>query len=119
MRSALSGLAVRFVTLGIDDSGLGDRLAGSMAKPSGGNAGPARGVLIAAADDAMRRLVFSTNDAAAAGTAVRQFAAGAASYLEITAQAKTQPGIAVTDFADIGNDLPALLPRITIDALSK
>lgn len=119
VQSALSGLAVSFITLGISDSGLGDRLAGSMAKPSDADAGSARGALIAAADEAMRRFVLSSNDVAAVTTAVRQFAAGAAGYLEITAQAKTQPGIALTDLANLQNDLPTLLPRVTIDAQAK
>lgn len=108
VRSAASGLALRFITLGITDSGLGDRMAGSQAK--------ARVALVEAAENAVKGLLGASDDAATLATAVTRFVAGASGSLQLTFQAKTPPGLGVADLADIRDNLPAILPRMRIDA---
>lgn len=88
-RSAVSRLAVRFVSLAFLDSGVGNLVAASMAKSSDGDVGTGRAALVEAAEDAIRRLLSASEDAGVLSAAVKKFVAGASSSLEITVQAKT------------------------------
>lgn len=115
-RAAAAGLAVRFLTLSAIDSGLGNRLAAHFAKRDGSAPDTARAALARSTEDAVTEILSSSDDAAAVGAAVRRFAAGESKGLDITIQAKTPPGIALSD---IRADVPALLQRVRIDAEAK
>lgn len=115
-RAAAAGLVVRFVTLSMIDTGLRNLLAGHLARSNGGALTDARKGLARQAEDAATSILAASNDADAVAAAVRRFAAGEGKGLDITVQAKTPPGIALSE---LGADLPMLLQRVTIDAEAK
>lgn len=114
-RAAISGLAVRFVTASILDSGFRDLIARSMAGSNNGDAREQRAVLARRTAQVVLGILHSSDDAAAIGVAVKRFIAGGSTGITVTAQAKTDPGIDMTDLADIRVNLPALLQRVRID----
>lgn len=118
-RAAFSALAGKFVTLSIIDSGLGDLLAHDMAKSAEGDIRQKRAVLAQLAESRLENLLDASQETGATDDAVKRFVAGQARNLDVTVQAKTDPGIDLIDLSDIRNAYPALLQRMRIDAEAK
>lgn len=112
-QAAAAGLAIRFLTLSILDSGLRELAVAHLAKSSGGDLGAARAALARQVEGAIVNSMGSSDDAGAVAATAGRFLSGDSSGLDITAQAKSAAGIELPDF---GGDIPALLQRVRIDA---
>lgn len=112
-QAAAAGLAMRFLTLSILDSGLRELAVAHLAKSSGGDLGAARAALARKVEGAIVNSIGSSDDAGAVAATAGRFLSGDSSGLDITAQAKSAVGIELPDF---GGNIPALLRRVRIDA---
>lgn len=112
-QAAAAGLAIRFLTLSILDSGLRELAVAHLSKSSGGDLGAARAALARQVEGAIVNSMGSSDDAGAVAATAGRFLSGDSSGLDITAQAKSAAGI---ELPDIGGDIPALLQRVRIDA---
>ncbi|CAN7575886.1 hypothetical protein LJR030_001132 [Rhizobium sp. LjRoot30] len=118
-RAAFSALAGKFVTLSVIDSGLGDLLAGEIVKSTEGDIRQKRVALAELAENRLNEVLNSSQEPGAVDDAVKRFIAGEARNLDITIQAKTDPGIDLTELSDVRTTYPALLQRVRIDAEAK
>lgn len=115
-QAALSGLTIRFVTASIRDSGLRDLLAASIVKPDKDDPGERLAVLARIVAQTAFGILYPSDDAGAVGAALKRFIAEGLKSIEVTVQAKTEPGIDLIDILDSGGNLPDLLQRLRIDA---
>ncbi|MXO02192.1 hypothetical protein GR156_17875, partial [Shinella zoogloeoides] len=114
-QAALSGLTIRFVTASIRDSGLRDLLAASIIKPDNDDPGERLAVLARIVAQTAFGTLYPSDDAGAVGAALKRFIAEGLKSIDVTVQAKTQPGIDLIDLLDSGGNLPDVLQRLRID----
>ncbi|MBD8064388.1 hypothetical protein IC608_02715 [Devosia sp. PTR5] len=116
---ASMGLAVKSLNLDVTDEGLSDIILKAVAAEQGSDPAAMRPVFAGLAEGTVVGMMAGAADAAKLGKAVNSFVSGAARTLNISIEAKEDPGIGVADFMAAEEDPTLLLGKVTIDATAK
>jgi hypothetical protein len=117
--AASMGVAVKALTLDIDDQGLSDIILTQVAAEQGGTAEQMRPVFAGLAQGTIIGMLAGAAEASKVGAAVNSFISGQAKRLTIEVTAKNEPGLGMMDFMAAETDPTTLIGKVNIDATAK
>jgi len=113
------GVAVKSLDLTVTDKGLADIVLALAAAEQGADPASLRPVFAGLAEGTIVGMMAGAADAAKLGKAVNSFVSGAARTLNITIDAKEDPGLGMADFMAAEDDPTLLLGKVDIGATAK
>lgn len=116
---AAMGLAVKSLDLTVMDAGLSDLVVKMVAADQGADPATLRPVFAGLAEGTVVGMMAGAADAAKLGKAINSFVSGTAKTLNITIDAKTDPGLGMADFMAAEDDPTVLLGKVNIGATAK
>lgn len=113
------GIAVKALTVDVTDSGLTDIVLAAVAAEQGTDPAALRPIFAGLAEGTVLGMMAGAADAAKLGSALNAFVSGTAKSLNISIQAKDDPGLSLEDFMLAEEDPTTLLGKVNIDASAK
>ncbi|KKB79813.1 hypothetical protein VW35_04760 [Devosia soli] len=113
------GVAVKALNLDVTDSGLSDIILAVVGKEQGADPATLRPVFAGLAEGTVVGMLAGAADAAKLGKAINQFVSGTAKSLNISIEAKDDPGIGMEEFAAAEQNPAALIEKVNISASAK
>jgi hypothetical protein len=117
--AASMGVAVKALTLDVNDEGLSDIILTQVAAEQGGTAEQMRPVFAGLAEGTVIGMLAGAAEASKVGAAVSSFIAGQAKHLTIEVTAKSDAGLGMMDFMAAETDPTSLIGKVNIDATAK
>lgn len=116
---ASMGVAVKALSVNVTDAGIADLVMAAVAAEQGADPAALRPVFAGLAEGTVLGMLAGAADAAKLGSAINAFVSGTAKSLNISIEAKTDPGLSLEDFMMAEEDPTLLLGKVNIDASAK
>lgn len=113
------GMAVKALSVDVVDSGLSDIVLAVVSAEQKVDPKTLRPVFAGLAEGTVVGMMAGVADAAKLGSALNSFIAGKAKSLNISVEAKDDPGLSLEDFMMAEDDPTTLLGKVNIDASAK
>lgn len=113
------GIAVKALSVDVTDWGLSDIILTAVAAEQGADPATLRPIFAGLAEGTVLGMLAGAADAAKLGSALNAFVSGTAKSLNISIEAKADPGLSLEDFMLAEDDPTTLLGKVNIDASAK
>lgn len=113
------GVAIKALKLDVTDAGLSDIVLAVAAADQGADPATLRPVFAGLAEGTIIGMMAGAADAAKLGAAINQFVSGKAKSLNISIEAKSEPGLSMADFMTAEDDPASLIGKVNVSASAK